>query len=174
MKAALNRVVKYFCKDPSRIQSILREIGASYFGSEDQADYIYHIFNQETGNDSKRIKIRVVNGSRYLIYIYSRKKQEVSVEYDYFEFSDDQVLALLNSLYKVSIIVKKQRIIWKKNNFIFHLDSVSGIGDIFEIESKDLTNTSGEIEMYISLFSDYLLEQIHVSNEDLVQGDPNE
>lgn len=169
MHVSLHRNAKYFCTQQQEIEKVLCELGAVYTATEDQVDYIYHIFDPGTETNSKRIKLRVVNEEKFLIFIYRRTEQEASIDYDYFAFADQQVVALINSLYKVSVTVKKRRKIFVKDLLIFHLDTISGVGEIFEVESLDSTSdTAAEILKFLTGLSNYLLEPIQVSNEDLV------
>ena len=67
-------------------------------------------------------------------------------------------------------IVRKHRELWHKENVIFNLDTVEGVGQILEVEvqDKDGHNIKCQIEEYRRLLGPFLDRYINGSNEDLV------
>ena len=172
MKVSLQRAVKYFCKDIPGVRSILKEIHAEFITVMDQADYIFKIYDPLTGAYSKRIKVRTEQDKSCLVYVYCREDNDENIQFDFYEVQDQKLTSIFTSLYGEPVEVKKHREVWELGNLRFHMDSVLGVGDIFEIEVVETHNhqTVEEVVMveFLKLFEDYLLDQIHGSNEDLV------
>jgi adenylate cyclase class IV len=135
MQINLYRAVKRYCRSIDEIEKALGELGAEYVDAIHQTDYVYRIFHPATGTPSKRIKARVNQDGQTVVHVYERAEREDRVSFEQFEFADSRIVDFINTLFDVSVIVRKKRRIWRKNRLVIHLDSVSGVGDIFEIES---------------------------------------
>ena len=70
----------------------------------------------------------------------------------------------------VSAIVRKQRELWRKDNVVFNLDTVEGVGQILEVEvqAQEGRDIDLQITEYQRLFQPCLGAHIHSSNEDLI------
>jgi adenylate cyclase class IV len=171
LKIQLNREAKYLCADFLKIREILNQINAQFVTKKQQEDYIYKIYDPLTKVNSKRIKLRIENDESCVVYVYSRRDQEVNIEFDYYEVKDRQIISIFNSLYGEALNINKVREIWSKGDVIFHLDTVEGIGNIFEIELLKSSTYSviEELDAYKELFQQYMLKTFEgSSNEDLV------
>ena len=73
---------------------------------------------------------------------------------------------------KSELIVEKKREVWRKENTVFHLDTVKEVGGIFEIElqkESNITKTDRELfASYQNALKPYLSKVIKGSNIDLV------
>ncbi|WP_199617580.1 CYTH domain-containing protein [Paenibacillus alkalitolerans] len=172
MKIELNREAKYYCDDFSQIREILSRINARFVTMKQQEDYIFKIYDTLTKTNSKRIKVRIENEESYLVYVYCRRDQETNIEFDYYQVKDGQIISIFTSLYGEAIRINKVREVWSKDNVVFHLDTVEGIGKIFEIEllKSGINQNNEDLDGYKQLFQSYLLKKIEGSNEDLVSG----
>lgn len=172
MKVQLCRDTKYFCENFTQIREILNQFQAQFITRKQQEDHIFKIYDPQTQSNSKRIKIRIENEESLLVYVYSRSNQESNIEFEYYQVKDAQILPIFTSLYGQAITIKKAREVWSKDHVVFHLDTVEGVGNIFEIEllRSDTTPITVDLEGYKQLFEGYLLEKIEGSNEDLVNG----
>jgi adenylate cyclase class IV len=168
VKVSLIREMKYLCEDFTPIRETLIKIGASVDCKKIQEDYIYHLIDENTGQKTKRLKLRIENNIPKCVYIYNRCADETTIQYDYFELNDFIVKDILNCLFNVTVIVRKQREVWRKDNIIFNLDIVEEIGNIFEIEIENGNKQQYDIEKYKSLFISYLSKPVLGSNEDII------
>ncbi|PWA09752.1 hypothetical protein DCC39_12365 [Pueribacillus theae] len=171
MKVQLRRDTKYFCVDFFQVREILNQIQAEFIIKKQQEDHIFKIYDPETKANSKRIKVRIENEESLLVYVYSRSNQESNIEFDYYQVKDAQILSIFTSLYGQAIKIKKDREVWSKDDVVFHLDTVEGVGKIFEIEllRSETPPTNEDLEGYKQLFQGHLLKRIEGSNEDLIK-----
>ena len=67
-------------------------------------------------------------------------------------------------------VVRKQRELWRKDNVIFNLDNVEGVGQILEVEVKDEDgcDIDQQLDEYRSVLGPVMGSYIVGSNEDLV------
>lgn len=170
LKIQINREAKYLCDNFLKIRELLNQINARFVTKMQQEDYIYKIYDPLTKMYSKRIKLRIENDESCVVFVYSRREQEINIEFDYYEVKDRQIISIFNSLYGQALKVNKVREIWSKGNATFHLDTVEGIGNIFEIELlKSSTNLIEDLDDYKEVFQQYVLKTLEgSSNEDLV------
>lgn len=170
LKVELRRDAKYFCDDFSPIRAILHEMKARFVAKKRQEDHIFKIYDPQTQSSSKRVKIRMENKGSCLVYVYGRGAQETDIEFDYYQVEDPRILQIFTSLYGKAITVKKTREVWSKDHVVFHLDTVEGVGNIFEMEllRSETTPMKEDAEGYKQLFQRHLLKKIEGSNEDLV------
>ena len=70
----------------------------------------------------------------------------------------------------IRAVVRKERELWRKDNVVFNLDTVEGVGQILEVEAqaRDGRDIDLQISEYQRLFEPCLGERIVGSNEDLV------
>ena len=174
MKSKINLELKYFCKDFMPIRKVLRNLGARKIIVKKQKDYF---FNLPTSKDKKitpRLKFRV--DDTYALIFYKRKSfsskgntpSKVSIQF----FKEANLVSFLDKALGIRTIVEKQRELWKKGNTVFHLDTVKGVGKIFEIEvwatNQTIKTDRLKFKKYRKLVSSYLDKMVRGSNEDLV------
>lgn len=97
---------------------------------------------------------------------------DIDVEFDFFETHDPTIIDVLSSVFGKAKIINKKREKWEKGSFVFHLDEVIGVGNIFEIEivgEFDINGYEKLLDECICKFESCSLIKIHGSNEDIVQ-----
>jgi adenylate cyclase, class 2 len=171
MDVQLNREIKTYCPDFAPVRQLLHELGASFIEVKEQVDFFYHlpVIGGEEG--TRRLKLRVENGTRHLIYYYDRQETGVRTSrFQLWEVRDPQVKDMLEAALGIRAIVRKQRELWRKENVIFNLDAVEDVGQVFEVEAlaEDDHNVEAQVEEYRRCFGPYLGPYIISSNEDLV------
>jgi adenylate cyclase class IV len=170
VKVELIREAKYTCEDFVGVRDVLNEIQAQCKTIKEQSDFIYKIYDPSTGERSKRIKVRIENENTINVYVYNRMDREDKIAFDYYEIQDREIISIFTSLYGKALVIRKVREVWTKDNIVFHLDIVEGVGNLFEIESLKPTDNIGikDLNEYMKLFERFLLKQVDGSNEDLV------
>lgn len=91
---------------------------------------------------------------------------------------DYQAISIANNLKDVligalgvSAIVSKRRELWTLPRTLFNLDTIDGIGKVFEAEViQPRGEVTVEIRSYLDLLERYLGDRIEGSNEDLLHG----
>ena len=171
MRTRLNREIKSFCKDFRAIRKALRKIGATLVGQTDQVDYFFFLPDSPGQADSRRLKLRIDDGKPRLIYYYDKNQPDSrAVEFQVCEVSDPHIKDILEAALGVRSVVRKRREVWKEGNATFNLDTVEGVGKVFEaeVEVRRDDDAEGQIARYRRLFGPHLGEDITGSNEDLV------
>ena len=81
---------------------------------------------------------------------------------------------VLEAALGVSAIVRKQRELWRKDNVVFNLDTVEGVGQILEVEVQAQGGCDIDLQIteYQRLFQPCLGDHIVGSNEDIVPVEP--
>jgi adenylate cyclase, class 2 len=171
MDVHLNREIKTYCPDFTPVRQLLRDLGAAFIEIKEQVDFFYHlpVIGGEEG--TRRLKLRVEDGKRQLIYYYDRQETGARTSrFQLWEVHDLQVKEVLDAAPGVRAIVCKQRELWRKENVIFNLDTVDDVGQVFEVEAlaEDDHNVEAQVEEYRRCFGPYLGPYIISSNEDLV------
>ena len=71
-------------------------------------------------------------------------------------------------------MVRKQRELWTREDALFNLDTVEGVGQILEVEVKGQEgyDIDAQVTEYRRLLGPFLGPDIQGSNEDLVAGGP--
>ena len=170
MPRRLNREIKAFCKDFRAIREALRKTGATRLGEKEQVDYFFRLPGAPEGH-SRRLKLRIDDGAPRLIYYYDRYGPGVrTVEFSIAEVTDPGIRELLEAALGVKTVVRKRREVWKEGDATFNLDTVEGVGKVFEaeVEVRSDDDAEGQIARYRRLFGPHLGEDITGSNEDLV------
>ena len=173
MQRKLNRELKAYCADFAPVRETLRTHGAYCVEIKEQVDYYYVL---PTGDDSqgmRRLKLRLEKGTGTLIYY--RELQEAGARTSHVRMSsaDDPGLKdVLEAALGARAIVRKRRELWRKDNVIFNLDTVEGVGQILEVEVQDEEGCDIDLQVdeYRSRLGPYLGGYITGSNEDLVAG----
>lgn len=172
MDFRLNREIKAYCPDFEPARKILREQSAEFVEVKEQVDYYYWIPPaDEAAGGTRRLKLRVEQGNGTLIYYWDRQEAGARTSrYQLAEAGDPRMVQLLDAALGVKVVVRKQRELWRKENVIFNLDIVEGVGQILEVEvlENDGRNIDAQAKEYHHLFAPCLTGYITGSNEDLV------
>jgi adenylate cyclase class 2 len=169
-----NLELKHFCSDFHGVRKVLKTIGAKKEVVKNQKDFFFELPKRKIGNP--RLKLRIENRKETLIY-YDRpnfkKEKETKATIKLYKVHDKELLPFLKESLGVKAIVEKKREVWRKDNTVFHLDDVKGVGKIFEVELQRF----GKINQKdINIFKKYQTELlphlgpvIRGSNVDLVK-----
>ena len=171
MQSKLNRELKAYCADLEAAREILRAHGAVFVEVKEQVDYYYNLPDGDDSQGTRRLKLRVEKGTGTLIYY--RERQEAGARTSQVRMSpadDPGINDVLQTALGARAIVRKQRELWRKDNVIFNLDTVEGVGQILEVEVQDEEgcDIDAQVDEYRSLLGQYLNGYITGSNEDLV------
>ncbi len=171
MELRFNRELKAYCDDFVTVRRLLREQGAVFVEVKEQVDHYYHLPTGSANEETRRLKLRVEKGKGELIYYCDR--QEAGGRTSRFQLSeadDPRMGEVLAAALGVRAVVHKQREFWRKDNVKFHLDTVTGVGRILEVEVQDAAgcDIDTQLDEYRRLFAPCLGSDIVGSNEDLV------
>jgi len=171
MRVHLKREVKAFCLDFMPVRKSLRELGAEFVGAKEQLDFFYRLPVTQNEDETQRLKLRIEDDKKQIIYHYDRKETEGGIsQFQFWEMSDPLLKEILDTALGVRVTVRKRREVWRKENIIFNLDMVEGVGPIFEIEV--LTTDGIESDSHVAEcrrhLEVYLGPDVSGSNEDLV------
>ncbi|MDP2651169.1 MAG: class IV adenylate cyclase [bacterium] len=135
MEKKQNLELKHYCPDFKPVRKVLKGLGAEKVGVKKQKDFFFHLPAYKEKRKA-RMKLRVEGGKMRLVY-YERPDfiagKDTSAAVILLE-TDEGALAFLKQTLGVSVIVEKRREIWRKDNTVFHLDEVKGVGKVFEVE----------------------------------------
>ncbi len=172
MDFRLNRELKAYCDDFATARRLLREHGAAFVEVKEQVDYYYHLPTGSADDEgTRRLKLRVEKGRAELIYYCERQESGARTSrFQTAEASDPPMGDLLEAALGTRAVVRKQRELWRKDNVVFNLDTVEGVGQILEVEvqAQDGCDPDLQITKYQRLFEPCLGDHIVGSNEDLV------
>ncbi len=171
MNVHFNREIKAYCPDFEPIRTVLREFGATFIEVKDQVDYYYHLPINGDGDGTRRLKLRVENGERQLIYYHDRQETGTRTsQFQLWEAGDPQLIEVLDVALGHRAVVRKRRELWRRENIKFNLDTVEDIGRIFEVEAQEMDGHDilGQVGECSRRFGPYLGSRIAGSNEDLV------
>lgn len=162
------RAIKSFCDDFEAIRKLLTDIKATLVSRSDQTDYIFYV----PQSPSKRLKLRYEDQKPRIIYYYDRKSQEQDVTFQAWEVNDPALKDVLEAVLGIRTVVQKQREVWRKENVIFNLDQVTGLGNVFEVEFElsQGEHSEAQVAYYEEIFKDYLGLAISGSNEDMTEA----
>ena len=167
----MNREIKAYCPDFTPIRRALRDVGAMFTEVKEQVDTFYHLPQRQGNEGTRRLKLRVEGGQRQLIYYYDRQEHGARTSrFQLWEVSDTPLKEILDRTLGVCAVVRKSRELWRRENVIFNLDTVEGVGQVFEVEVqfKEGYDLEEQVQEYRRRFGPYLGEEIAGSNEDLV------
>ena len=168
-----NLELKHYCANFKKIREILKEIGAKKEIVKNQKDYF---FNLSKKSDSPgRLKLRLENNTKTLVY-YERpdfvKSKNTISKVTLYNVADNQLLHFLIETFGIQAIVEKKREVWRKDNAVFHLDTVKNVGDIFEVELQKIGVINNKdralFASYQKVLTPFLGKVIKGSNIDLV------
>ncbi len=171
MEVSLNREIKAYCSDFVPVRQILRSLGAVFVETKEQVDFFYHLPAVSDEPGTRRLKLRIENSKSQLIYYYDRQERGARTShFRLWEIQDAQVQSVLEAALGVRAVVRKQRELWCKDNVIFNLDTVEGVGQVFEVEvmAQEGVDIEKQLTENRRRFGPYLGPDISGSNEDLV------
>ena len=171
MELRLNRELKAYCNDFAVARQLLSDSGAKFVEIKKQVDYYYRLPPDSAADGNRRLKLRVEDRRRELIYYCEGQESGGRTSRFQFAAADDPMMeTVLAAALGVRAIVRKRRELWRKDNVVFNLDSVEGVGQILEVEvqARDGCDIDAQLTEYIRLFSPCLGDRIVGSNEDLV------
>lgn len=171
MNLRLNRELKAYCNDFTTARQLLREHGAEFVEIKEQVDHYYRLPPADSADGTRRLKLRVEHGKGELIYYCEGQERGARTSRFQTASTDDPLMGdVLAAALGVSAIVRKQRELWRKDNVVFNLDTVEGVGQILEVEvqAQDGCDIDLQIAEYQRLFQPCLGDHIVGSNEDLV------
>ena len=170
-----NIELKHYCSDFKQVRAILKEIGAEKEIVKNQKDYFFDL-PKNANKVSPRLKLRIEGDKQTLIY-YERpdftKTKDAVADVKLYEVNDNQLLPFLESSLGVKALVQKKREVWRKENTVFHIDTVKDVGGIFEIELQKLGKITDKdketFKSYQTKLVPFLGKVIKGSNVDLIQ-----
>ena len=175
MDFRLNREIKAYCNDFTTARQLLREHGAAFVEVKEQVDYYYRLPPAESADGARRLKLRIERGKGELIYYCEGQERGARTSRFQTASTDDPLMGdVLAAALGIKAVVRKQRELWGKDNVVFNLDTVEGVGQLLEVEvqAQDGRDIDLQITEYQRLFKPCLGERIVGSNEDLVSA-PN-
>lgn len=172
----INLELKHHCDNFGKVRQVLKEIGAKKEIVKNQKDYFFNLppINKQ---GSPRLKFRIEGKNQTLVY-YERprfiKGKDTASVVKLYPVTDKLLLPFLQKTLGVKAEVDKRREVWRKTNTVFHLDSVKGVGGIFEIElQKNGSKINEKDKQIFKSYQDRLLPFlgpiIKGSNVDLVK-----
>ena len=171
MNLRLNREIKAYCNDFTTARRLLRDHGAAFVEVKEQVDYYYRLPTAGATDAMRRLKLRVERGKGELIYYCEGQERGARTSQFQTAASDDPLMGdVLAAALGIRAIVRKQRELWRKDNVVFNLDTVEGVGQILEVEvqAQEGRDIDLQITEYQRLFEPCLGDHILGSNEDLV------
>ena len=166
---ANNRELKHFCPDFRPVRRALRSLGARREPARTQVDTYFRLPAQP--GPRWRLKLRVERGRRTLVHYADTYDADVrTVRYALADVPDPAVGRMLAAALGVSAVVRKRREQWHAHRTLFNLDTIEGVGSVFEAEvaADDPAEADALIARYQALFGAYLGPPVGTSNEDLL------
>ena len=171
MHFRLNRELKAYCNDFTTARQLLKDHGAAFVEVKEQVDHYYRLPPADLADGTRRLKLRMEHGKGELIYYCEGQDRGARTSRFQTAASDDPLMSdVLEAALGISAIVRKRRELWRKDNVIFNLDTVEGVGQTLEVEvqAQDGCDIDFQIAEYQRLFQPCLGDHIFGSNEDLV------
>ena len=135
MSGHVNREIKAYCPDFEPVRQLLRDGGATLIEVKEQVDRYYNLPAARDEEGTRRLKLRVADGQRQLIFYCDRQEDDTRISrVDLWEIHDTRVTEVLDVALGNRVTVRKQRELWSKENVKFHLDTVESVGQVFEVE----------------------------------------
>ena len=169
----LNREIKAYCEDFAPVRQLLHGIGASFVELKEQVDSYYNLPAGDHSEGTRRFKLRVEKGKGELIFYQERQESGARTSrFQLWETDDPRIGEVLEAALGARAVVRKQRELWTRDNVLFNLDTVEGVGQVLEVEVKDRDgyDINSQVSEYRDLLEPFLGSDIHGSNEDLVAG----
>jgi adenylate cyclase class IV len=172
MNLRLNREIKAYCNDFAAVRKLLRDHGAVLVEIKEQVDYYYRLPPElEASGGTRRLKLRLEHGKGELIYYCEGQDRGARTSRFQTASTNDPLMGdVLAAALGIRAVVRKQRELWVKDNVVFNLDTVDGVGRVFEVEVQARVGRDIDLQIneYQRLFEPCLGDQIVGSNEDLV------
>jgi len=172
MVKKVNLELKCYCDNFTAVRALLKKVGAKRERPTKQDDTF---FNLPTEKSAGRLKLRREGKDEVLVYYVRpdfKKDEGATADAQFFFVHDRELLPLLENALGVRSRVIKTREVWHKDNAVFHLDKVNGVGNVFEIEVQSLGKLQEKdkklFKYFHSLFLPYLGKIIKGSNGDLL------
>ncbi len=174
MSSKTNLELKHRCADFEKVREVLRGLGAKKEAEKTQKDFFFHL-SPEKEAASGRLKLRIEKDHQFIIY-YERPDfvsgKDTASAVQLYEVHDETLLPFLQKALGVKAVVQKQREVWRITNTVFHLDTIDGVGNIFEIELQKQGEIAEEDRQIFSSYQTallpYLGEVVVGSNVDLI------
>jgi adenylate cyclase class IV len=173
MQNKQNLELKHYCSDFKEVRNVLKKMGAVKDVVKSQKDYVFDL--PKTKRDKKgRMKLRI-EGDKIEVIYYERPDfiagKETSSTVVLLK-ADPSTLEFLKVSLGVVVVVEKQREVWRKDNTVFHLDKVKGVGNLFEVELQKIGKITATDRVLFAKYQNDLLPHlgkvIKGSNIDLV------
>lgn len=171
MDFRLNREIKAYCRDFEPVRVILRKRSADLVAVKEQVDYYYRLPPEDYDAGTRRLKLRVEPAASELIYYVEGQEDGARTSRFRIAAVDDSAMGgVLEAALGTRAVVRKRRELWRKDNVVFNLDTVEGVGQILEVEVQDEAgcDIDAQVDEYRSLLGRHLNGYITGSNEDLV------
>ena len=174
MPTKTNLELKHFCSDFKNIRKVLKNLGAKKEIIKKQTDYFFHLSPVQE-RKSGRLKLRIEQNEKTLIYYerpaFASGKDTTSAVHLY-KIKDTELLPFLTTSLGLKAIVEKQREVWRKDNTVFHLDTVKHVGKLVEVElqkdGKITPEDKATFASYQKQLQPFLGAVIKGSNIDLI------
>ena len=175
MGQRLNREIKAYCPDFAPARQLLQDLGATFIEVKAQVDSYYRLPVGDDSEGTRRFKLRVGKGKGELVYYQERQENGARTSrFQTWQTDDPGIGEVLDAALGTRAVVRKQRELWTRENVLFNLDTVEGVGQILEVEVKEQEgyDIDAQVTEYRRLLGPCLGPNIHGSNEDLVAGGP--
>ncbi len=175
MAQRLNREIKAYCPDFSPARQLLQDLGAIFIEVKTQVYSYYHLPAGGDSEGTRRFKLRVEKGKGELVYYQERQENGARTSrFQTWETDDPRIGEVLDAALGTRAVVRKQRELWTRENVLFNLDTVEGVGQVLEVEVKEQEgcDIDAQVSEYRRLLGPCLGPDIHGSNEDPVAGVP--
>ena len=161
--------------DHSKVRSILKNIGATKIGVENQSDSYFAAPHRDFAKTDEALRIRSLEGQAVLTY-KGPKIDKVSKTREELETPVDEVSAtkILHSLgFSNAGIVRKKREVFSAGEITVCLDAVEGLGEFLEVEivaedEKELDITRGKLFEFLKQFGAGEKDSIRTSYLEMV------
>lgn len=162
-----NLELKYFCKDFEPLRQVLTNLGAHKERIVKQKDYFFNVPVQSKG----RMKLRFEDDKPDTLIYYERPDFTIESETEskilLYNVNDSNLLDFLTKSHGVLGIVEKTREVWRLDETVFHIDIISNVGNIFEIE---LQSTNTITQENIDMFNNYKSQVLPFLNDIVVNS----
>jgi adenylate cyclase, class 2 len=161
--------------DHSKVRSILKNIGATKIGVENQSDSYFAAPHRDFAKTDEALRIRSLGGQAVLTY-KGPKIDKVSKTREELETPVDEVttIKILHALgFSDAGIVRKNREVFSSGEITVCLDAVEGLGEFLEVEivaenEKELDVSRGKLFEFLKQFDAGERDSIRTSYLEMV------